>query len=201
MRGNNPEKNAQNSSHLHQRRHVTQSDLSDNPAISPDVCKYCSRITAFLASRIAAGNHLQCPAERQLQHIDIFIFNAAAASLKLLGDKVDNFGHPRRRHIQLEQLMRIAHFVPGLFDSLFADAGFRLVVIQQPGAGFVSIPSSLPLTRVATMKLADQYDGLLITAVIQQHRGAVAAIVKPRAYDGPRCRRYASAQVILRKIK
>ncbi|VTM86258.1 Uncharacterised protein [Raoultella ornithinolytica] len=72
--------------------------------------------------------------------------------------------------------MRIAHFVPGLFDGLFADAGFRLVVIQQPGAGFDQHPVLVTVNPGGNTKLADQYDGLL-TAVIQQHRGAVAAIV------------------------
>jgi hypothetical protein len=69
----------------------------------------------------------------------------------IAGDKeMDDFGDAARRHIKLEYLTNLAHFIAGLFNGLFANTDFRFIVVQQAGAGFNQRPSSLPLTQVAT---------------------------------------------------
>ena len=55
-----------------------------------------------------------------------------------------------RRHKQLKQLSHLAHFVAGLFHRLFTNAGFRLVVVQQPGAGFNQHAVMIAIDPVAT---------------------------------------------------
>lgn len=73
-----------------QRQRVTQSDLSEFPDIRPEVCRYCSRMTA-LPSRISPSATICSAAKRQLQHLDGFIIHPAAAGgslrVAVLGDK------------------------------------------------------------------------------------------------------------------
>ena len=87
-----------------------------------------------------------------------------------------HFGDAPWRHKQLKQLSHLAHFVAGLFHRLFTNAGFRLVVVQQPGAGFNQHAVMIAIDPGGDTELTHQ-DHRLLMAVIQQHGGAIAAIV------------------------
>ena len=68
-------------------------------------------------------------------------------------EEMDNFRHAARGHVQLEDLFDLAHFKAGLFDGLFADADFRLIVIEQARAGGVLKPERAALLREALAEL------------------------------------------------
>ena len=91
-------------------------------------------------------------------------------------EEMDNFRHAARGHVQLEDLFDLAHFKAGLFDGLFADADFRLIVIEQARAGFNQTSVRIAIDPCCHPELTDQHHALLFT-VIEQNGCSVTTVI------------------------
>ncbi len=119
--------------------------------------------------------------ERQFDHFDIFIFNAAAGRAPLIvmvfGDKeVHDFSHAARRHVRFEDFLHLADLKTGLLHRFAARALLRRVGVQQAGAGLEQHAALVAVDVGRHAELIGQHHRAL-GAVVQQNGSAVATIV------------------------
>jgi hypothetical protein len=130
---------------------------------------------------LAGLHHPERALEGQIEHFDFLFIDAAAAvdalCCRVLGnEEVQDLGHRARRHIRFEYLAYLSNFVASLLAQLAPDTFLRPVGIQQAGAGFDQQPRSIAVDERRQAELAGQQDGLA-REVVQQHRGAIAAVI------------------------
>ncbi len=129
----------------------------------------------------AVGDHRHRFTERQFDHFDIFIFNAAAGRAPLIvmvfGDKeVHDFSHAARRHVRFEDFLHLADLKTGLLHRFAARALLRRVGVQQAGAGLEQHAALVAVDVGRHAELIGQHHRAL-GAVVQQNGSAVATIV------------------------
>ncbi|MNZ77504.1 hypothetical protein D3C78_960480 [compost metagenome] len=120
--------------------------------------------------------------EGQLQHFDLFALGFQAAACVLLvfievlaDEKMHPFSHRTRAHEGFEHLAHVLDDIAGFLLGFLANAGVRVVVVQQAGAGFDQ-QVIVPVDEGREAELPGQHHGLLGFAV-QQDGGAIATVV------------------------